>query len=136
MVKDPTISNFSSRRRVEVFSVLQTFFNKIDRQEVTLDDIARLVLLSKATARAANSRRRGAQAKLGGNRVRREETDPNKPVVRRRRRGRPKLLERSREDEFLNRSAAQYFEWFVVAVLSRVDSTSVDRYFISVSLEE
>lgn len=104
MVKDPTISNFSSRRRVEVYSVLQTFFNKIDRKEVTLDDIARLVLLSKATARAANSKRRGAHAKLGATGIRPQgEGDTSKPVIRRRRRGRPKMLERSREDEFLNR---------------------------------
>lgn len=62
--KDPTISNFSSRRRAEVYSVLQSFFNKIDKKEITLDDIARLVLISKATARAANSKRRTDTIKL------------------------------------------------------------------------
>lgn len=83
MVKDPTISNFSSKRRVEVYSVLKAFFQKIDNEEVTLDDIARLVLLSKASARAANSRKRSAAN--GGS----AGAEVKPPPIRRRRRARP-----------------------------------------------
>lgn len=100
MVKDPTISNFSSRRRVEVYSMLSAFFNKIDTQQVTLDEISKLVLLSKATARAANSsrKRRSTVTKLQHNGspgiINGEDGlgqhHEKQPVIRRRRRGRPR----------------------------------------------
>jgi hypothetical protein len=104
MVKDPTIPNFACRRRVEVFSMLTAFFQKIDSQQITMDEINTLVLLSKATARAAYSTRKQCNltskrnmthneflglSKLGDN----SRASEKQTIVHRRSRGRPKTVD-------------------------------------------
>ncbi|XP_053991429.1 uncharacterized protein LOC128883270 [Hylaeus volcanicus] len=104
MVKDPTIPNFACRRRVEVFSMLTAFFQKIDSQQITMDEISTLVLLSKATARAAYSTRKQCHLTskqnvahnefLGLNKFGDNSKLPEKQaIVHRRSRGRPKTVD-------------------------------------------
>lgn len=82
--------------------MLSAFFNKIDTQQVTLDDISKLVLLSKASARAANTTRRRSllngkrnlsvdYGSPGTARLKDSGKREKQPVVRRRRRGRPRI---------------------------------------------